>query len=332
MAPVSAPRAAGASPVPRGDPAHTLGGMKPLIARVKRIVDWGMGTRPGRAFKLYSDSNGPLLAQGLSWQAIFATFAALWLAFAVMGFWLREDTPLRAALLEGLGSTIPGLIDTGDGGAVKLDDLLSVGVLGWTGAIAALSLAWTAVGWLSSGRSAVRAITGRPAATGNFFLLKLKDIGLTVVFGLAVLISASVSLGSTALLEAVFDWLGLDSAGPITEGVTRVVALVIAFCFDAAVLWLFYRADVGLDLPKHAVIEGSLLAAAGLGVLKALGGALLGGATSNPLLATFAGLVGLLIWFNLICQVILMGAAWIVVTGRPRRDVISEAGSHAASM
>ena len=299
--------------------------MKALIARVRRVIDWAMRTRPARAFKRYASEHGPLLSQGLSWQAIFATFAALWLAFAIAGFALREEGPLRTAFIEGLSSAIPGLIDTGEGGAVRLDDLLSVGILGWTGAIAALGLGWTAVGWLASGRSAVREIIGLPDPPGNFFLLKLKDVGLTIVFGIAVLVSAGVSLGSTALLEVIFGWFGLDAAGPVVRLASAAAGVLVAFVFDSLVLWLFYRVDANVSLPRGAVLQGALLAAAGLGVLKVLGGALLGGATSNPLLATFAGLVGILIWFNLICQVILLGAAWIAETARPAPSTIRTA-------
>jgi membrane protein len=49
-------------------------------------------------------------------------------------------------------------------------------------------------------------------------------------------------------------------------------------------------------------------------VLKALAGGLLTLTSSNPLLASFAVIVGLLIWFNLTCAVILLGAAWVVVS------------------
>jgi membrane protein len=48
-------------------------------------------------------------------------------------------------------------------------------------------------------------------------------------------------------------------------------------------------------------------------VLKVLGNALLGGASRNPLLASFAVIIGLLIWFNLISQVILLSASWIAI-------------------
>jgi len=304
-------------------------------ARIQRLIEWAKATRPARVFARYSAANGPLLSQGLSWQAVFATFAALWVAFAVAGFWLREDGPLRSALLEGLSTAIPGLIDTGEGGAVRLDALLSVGVLGWTGAIAALGLIWTAIGWLSSGRAAVREIAGLPTGGGNFVLLKLRDAGLTLAFGFAVLVSAALSLGSTALLRGVFDWLGLDGAGPVAEVVTRIAGVAIAFVFDALVLWLFYRVASGLPARGRPLLEGAAVGALALGVLKTLGGTLLGGATSNPLLASFAVIIGLLIWFNLICQVILIAAAWVVETSdeQHRRRLLETApdpGEHLA--
>jgi membrane protein len=49
-------------------------------------------------------------------------------------------------------------------------------------------------------------------------------------------------------------------------------------------------------------------------MLKVLGTALLGAAGANPLLASFVVIIGLLIWFNLVCQVILVAAAWFIVS------------------
>ncbi len=70
----------------------------------------------------------------------------------------------------------------------------------------------------------------------------------------------------------------------------------------------------GIRIPFRMLAQGTIIGAVALGVLKALGSTLLGGATSNPLLAGFAVIIGLLIWFNLVCQVILIGAAWIAVS------------------
>lgn len=291
--------------------------------RIKTIIDWIQRTRPARVMRRYGEANGPILAQGLSWQAVFAMFAALWVGFAVAGFWLRQPSPLRDALIDGLTTAVPGLLDTGDGGAVQLDQLLSVSVLGWTGAIAALGLVWTAIGWLDSGRAAVRSIAGLPHDAGAFVLLKLRDAGVTLAFGIAVVASAALSLGSTTLLGSLFDWLGIDDTNVVATVTTRAAGLLVVFGFDWLVLWLFFRVAAGVRTTRRALLEGSALGALALGVLKALGALLLGGATSNPLLVSFAAIIGLLIWFNLMCQAILIAAAWTAETGGlQRRHVI----------
>lgn len=55
------------------------------------------------------------------------------------------------------------------------------------------------------------------------------------------------------------------------------------------------------------------MGATGLAVLKMLGSRLLTASGGNPLLASFTAIIGLMIWFNLISQVILMSASWIAV-------------------
>jgi len=42
-----------------------------------------------------------------------------------------------------------------------------------------------------------------------------------------------------------------------------------------------------------------------------LGASLLRGGTSNPLLDSFALFIGVLLWFNFVCRVLLLTAAWI---------------------
>ena len=94
----------------------------------------------------------------------------------------------------------------------------------------------------------------------------------------------------------------------------RALGLVLAFVLDVAVLAALYRVLAGVPIPARPLWQGAMLGAFALGVLKALAGGLLTLTSSNPLLASFAVIVGLLIWFNLVCQVILIGAAWVVVS------------------
>ncbi len=63
---------------------------------------------------------------------------------------------------------------------------------------------------------------------------------------------------------------------------------------------------------------GALLGAVGIGVLKYLGAELASTAGNNPLMAGFAVIIGLMLWFNLVMQWLLLTAAWIACG--PRRD------------
>jgi len=288
-----------------------------LTARVQKL-------RPVRVFLRYTEQRGPLLAGGLSYQAIFATFAAIWVSFSVAGFVIQSNPDLRDAIFAVISSAVPGLIDMGDGeGAISKDRLLEAGILGWTGAIAAGGLLLTALGWLASGRDAVRAMFRIGPQQANVVLLKVKDLGLALCFGAALLLSAALSVLSTAALGSVLDFFSIshDSLGGILAA--RGVGLAATLLLDTVVLALFYRFVSGITIPWRRLVGGSLIGATALGVLKALGSTLLGGASSNPLLASFAVIIGLLIWFNFICQVILLAAAWIAV-GMEDRGIVAD--------
>lgn len=284
--------------------------VQPIIARVQKL-------KPVRVFTNYTQERGPLLSSGLSYQAIFAVFAAIAVAFSIAGSVIRDNRQLQDALFRVLETNVPGLIDDGsNNGAIDPDALLNSGALTWTGAIAAVILLFSALNWLASGRDAVRAIFGVPPQQANVILLKLKDLGLAIGFGAAILLSAVISIASTSALGVLFDWLGVDRESLAATIVGRVVGLLLALVLDTLVLAVFYRVLSGLAIPFRQLRTGTIIAAVAFGALKVLGTALLGGATSNPLLASFAVIIGLLIWFNLICQVLLIGASWIAVSAR----------------
>ena len=163
-------------------------------------------------------------------------------------------------------------------------------------------------------RDAVRDIAELAAPPTNFLLLRLRDLGLALAFGVALILSAALSIGSTTALAWVLDSLGVDENSMAATVSARALGLLLAFVLDVAVLAALYRVLAGVPIPARPLWQGALLGALALGVLKALAGGLLTLTSSNPLLASFAVIVGLLIWFNLVCQVILIGAAWVVVS------------------
>jgi membrane protein len=286
------------------------------VQRVEAVVARVMRLKPVRVFNHYAERRGGLLSAGLSYQAIFALFAAIWVGFAIAGAVVRSNPVLLQALFDLLETNAPGLIDSGDGGAVDPQVLLSASILNWTGAIAAVGLLFTALGWIASGRDAVRTLFGLPGQATNPVLLKLKDLGLAIGFGATVVISAALSVLSTTALSSAIEFLGLDEDSSAARIAARVVGLLLVVVIDVLVLATFYRVVSGIEIPMRVLAQGTIIAAVALGALKALGSTLLGGATSNPLLASFAVIIGLLIWFNLICQVILLGASWIAVSAK----------------
>ncbi|WKK71864.1 YihY/virulence factor BrkB family protein [Rathayibacter oskolensis] len=287
-----------ATETPRGIPA--------LFERLMR-------TRPMRVFLHYSETGGPLFASGLAFQALFAVFAALFVFFAVFGFWVRDNPIIRESLLGLLTRSVPGLIGEGEGSLVSIDTLLDSSILGWTGVIAAAGLLWTALNFLGSLRQAVRILFTLPGPTTLFVLLKLRDAGLALVFSAVLLVSAALSVFSTSFLDVAFDFLGIGSDSALSKVAGTAIGLVIMLALDTATLAGSFRILSGIPIPWKNLWVGALMGGVALGALKILGTQLLGGASRNPLLASFAVLIGLLIWFNLVCQVVLIVASWISV-------------------
>jgi membrane protein len=284
-----------------------------LVEQAKRAVEWAKMLRPVRTVLLFIEFRGPLMAAGLSYHSIFASFAAIWVAFATASLFIDANPVLRNALFEIIDKSVPGLLEWDGPGAIDPEVLLQAQILGVTGLIAAVVLLVTALGWLASARLAVRALFDLPKLERNFFLLKLKDFGLAIAFGLALLVSAAISVFSTAALDTLLGWLGIDSDSRIASVAVASIGLLVMLALDTVVLAALFRVMSGLLIPVRRLFVGALLGAVGLGVLKVLGTALLGGATRNPLLASFAVIIGLLIWFNLVCSVILLAASWISV-------------------
>jgi membrane protein len=285
-----------------------------IVGWVVGVVDWVMRLKPVRVIVHFNDHRGPLLAMGLSNQAIFAVFAAIWVAASTFGLVLQANEELRDALFNLISAYVPGLIDTGEGGAIDPDDLVSAEVLTWTGALALIGLIFSIIGWFGNSRNAVRIMADLPGPRTNWILLMVKDFFLALAFAVALIVSAGLSLAGTTFIENVLDYLGVDSDSTTAIVVGRSFAIVLMFALDTIVLAALYRVLAGVRIPPRQLFPAALIGAAALGVLKILGTTLLGAAGANPLLASFAVIIGLLIWFNLVCQVILIAAAWFIVS------------------
>ncbi|MBX0299811.1 YihY/virulence factor BrkB family protein [Cryobacterium sp. 1639] len=282
--------------------------------KIGDLVTRIMATRPVRVFTHFTQSRGNVLASGMAYQAIFAIFAALWLVFSIAGLWLTSNPELMNQLFVLINQSVPGLIGTdGSDGVVNAETLADTDAFSWASAIALVGLLATTLAWLNTTSQAVRGIFGMGQETTFFVLVKLRELGLGLLFGLALVVSAVISLVSSQLLEVFLGFFGQGRDSFWFQASSTSVGLLIVLIIDTITLAALFRVLSRVRIPFRNLLVGSVLGAVALGVLKVLGAALLGGAARNPLLAGFAVIIGLLIWFNLTSTVTLLAAAWIAV-------------------
>jgi len=294
------PTAGSQAPAPRG-----YGG---LVARVKALLAWWAGTRVGRANTRFGAAGGGLLTGGIAYSALFSVFAGLTLGYATFMAVLGGHEGLRTAVLDALASTLPGLIDTGDGqGLLNPNDLrLGVG-LSVAGAVALVMLVLSAVSAVGALRTALRAMF-QDRSPSNPFTGRLRELAGFAGFAGAVLVSA---IAGVALTSAA-DWaLGLLGWRDVSGLVVRVLGIAVTFVIDAGVFMLLIRMLAGQHPPRRDLLGGAALAALGLGVVRVLGTSVVAGSVrANPVLASFAVVVVLLAWINLVARIVLLAAAW----------------------
>jgi membrane protein len=295
------------------------------LERVSTLTQKAIALFPVRVWRHFLARNGFLLSSGMSYQALFAIFAAVYVVFAVAGIWLTGDPDTLDAFVLLLNTYAPGLI--GEDGIISRDDLVEVAssstsLFGWTGAVALAGLIWTAIAWITYARMAVRSIFGLPKDTRAYLLLKTRDFLAGLAFGTILLVATVLSVVATAFLGWLLGLTGLSGESGWSSGLLQSGALLVVFVIDTIALAVLFRFLSGATMPWRRMWAGSLLGSAAISVLQFLGGFLITGTSANPLLATFAVFIGLLLWFRLTSIVILVAASWIAVEAADSHETL----------
>ncbi|MDR5700317.1 YihY/virulence factor BrkB family protein [Agromyces aerolatus] len=288
----------------------------PQIQRVTTLTERTLAFFPVRVWRRFLAQNGFILSAGMSYQALFAVFAAVYVIFAVAGIWLTGNEDAMKAFVALVNTYAPGLI--GSDGVISEQELqgvatASTSLFGLTGAVALGGLIWTAISWITYARMAVRSMFGLPKDMRNYVLLKTRDFLAGFAFGAVLLLAAVLSIATTSFLDWLVGVLGWSIDSAWTSAAVQFGALLVVFVIDTLALAVMFRFLSNAALAWRRMWVGSLLGSLGLSVLQIFGGLLLSGAGKNPLLATFAVFIGLLLWFRLTSIVILVAAAWIAV-------------------
>ena len=293
------------------------------IQRVGTLTRKTMELFPVRVWRHFLALNGFLLSAGMSYQALFAIFAAIYVVFAVAGIWLTGDPETLQAFVTLVNTYAPGLI--GEDGVVTTEELTQIAasgvtLFGWTGAVALGGLIWTAVGWVTYARTAVRSIFGLPKDMRAYLLLKARDFLAGLAFGVTLLVAALLSVIATGFFGWLRSVLGLSADGGWTQFFLQFGAVLVVFIIDTLALAVMFRFLSGAAMPWRRMWVGSLLGSAALSVLQLLSGLLASETGKNPLLTTFTVFVGLLLWFRLTSIVILVAASWIAVEAADKHE------------
>lgn len=308
------------------------------IERATELTRKTLAWFPIRVWRHFLRHNGFLLAAAISYQSIFTIFAVLYVAFAVVGLWLGGSESAIDGLVGLINSYIPGLIGTDGTGLVSQEAVAEIagnasGVLAVTGAVAVGVAVWTAIGFVTFTRRAVRDIFGLPFDSRNYLLLKARDFVAAALFGGALLLGAGLGWVAGGAIDLLFRMFGGDLLPGWGNVASRLASLLIALVINTAALAGLIRLLTGTSLPWGRIWPGALFGGGALIVLQLGAGFLLYYTPANPLLATFSVFIGFLLWFRLVGIVILVAASWVAVSARDR-DVplvpMSEAERRAA--
>lgn len=289
---------------------------------IKAVIAWALRLKVVRAFLLYSERRGPMLADSVTYRALFSVFAALLLGFSAGTIWLADNPDAWNAIVAAIDSAIPGLVGPNgivtDPAAIEPPISLSI-----AGLVSLVALIGAAFGAIDSLRTAVRSIAGTVMDDMFFVWVILRNLVLAVGIAAAFIAAAAVTFVARLGIHVVAGILGLpqDSDGAVWG--VQIASLVVVYALDVLLIFGVFALLSGQRAKARTVWAGALLGGCGLLVLQELSSLFVGGATSNPLLASFASLLALLIWMNLSTQVILIACAYITTGVEEEHDRVS---------
>ena len=257
-----------------------------------------------RMYGRYQADTGDRLAAAVTFYWFLSLFPILLVAIAILGFALGADA--QSQVVNGLHGYLPDSLSKTIGTVVATSK-------GKAGVIGLLGTLLSGLGWIDALREAIRTIWHQNVTAGNFITRKLFDIGILI--GLFAVIAASVvvSGAATTSTDGVLSLLGLTH----TTGVgvlTQLLGYVIGGAVDTALFLYLFSRLARVRSPLRRIFKGALFGAVLFELVKYIGAFYVARTTSKgeATYGTFAVVVGLLLFLNLISRVILLAAAFTV--------------------
>jgi membrane protein len=258
-----------------------------------------------RAGGRYRRTQGDLMAAGVTYYAFLGLFPVLLLVASIAGLVLAGDALLQQQLYDAIREAFPG--ELGRQLVDQLDNAISSA--GITGLIGVAGFLYAGLRTIDQLRIGMERIWKGHVDAPDVLRDNLQDLVALVVLGGVGLASLLLTGGVTQATSWVLDLLGVaDETG--FEVLTWLVGVGVGLLVDTAVfLWLL-RVVPSLSLPLRLLLPGALFGAAGLAVLKLIGGYYLNLISTSVTASAFGGAVGLLVWINVVSRFAFFTAGW----------------------
>jgi membrane protein len=252
----------------------------------------------------YQADTGDRLAAAVTFYWFLSLFPILLIAVYFTSLALGADAGKQVTdgLQPYLGNATAGAV-----GKVVQNSAGKAGLIGLAGTLL------SGLGWIQALREAIRTMWHQNVTAGNIVTRKVADA--VALVGLFAVIAGSVVLSgaATTTTASVLSFLGLtDTTG------AKFFTIALSYLLGAVVdvflfLYLFVRL-AKIPTPVRKMLGGAVFGAVGFEVLKAFGALYIGRTTSKgeATYGTFAVVVGLLLFLNLVSRLVLYAAAFVV--------------------
>ncbi|MFI2430484.1 YihY/virulence factor BrkB family protein [Streptomyces sp. NPDC018693] len=280
-----------------------LPGIGPHVTRLTATHAW-------RSYERLDRVKWTRLAAAMTFISFVALFPLLTVAAAVAAATLSKKQ--QQDLQDKIAEQVPGISDQ-----LNIDALVQNA--GTVGLIAGAVLLFTGINWVGQMRECLRAVWELPDSEENPVLRKVKDTGVLVGLGGAVLLTIAASTVASWAVGRVAQGLGLDEHG-WGSWLLRVAAFAVAVLADFLLLLYALTLLPGVEPPRRRLIVAALLGAIGFELLKLLLSGYMQGVATKSMYGAFGVPVALLLWINFTSKLVLFCAAWTATGSAPEPD------------
>ncbi|MFF8591272.1 YihY/virulence factor BrkB family protein [Streptomyces sp. NPDC015220] len=281
----------------------------PWLARLMLTHAW-------RSYERLDRVKWTRLAAAMTFVSFVALFPLLTVGAAIGAATLSVRQ--QHTLQDKIAQQFPGL-----GGQLDINGLAQNA--GTVSVIAGAALLLTGINWVGQTRDCLRVVWELADPAENPLLSRLKDAGILVGLGGAVLVTFAASTVASAAVGRLSSAIGLDQHG-WGSTVLRIVAFLVAVLADFLVLLYVLTLLPGVEPPRRRLLVAALLGAVGFELLKLLLSGYIQGVAAKSMYGTFGVPVALLLWINFTSKLVLYCAAWTATGSKTALDGEGDGG------